>query len=224
MRLSVLNNLLITTAFRTGLIKTKYSLGIEPNELLTLMLALKHGEELPGDIIEVGCGRGKTTVLLNRFLDSLNSSKRYLAVDTFSGFVRSDVEFERKTRNKEEKAGFYAQSFGRFSYNSSAVWHKVVVDENRLNRVQMVVGDIKEVEFEPRQQFSTALIDVDLYLPSMVALRKVYGRLVQGGTIVVDDVVEGSLYDGAHRAFREFVSTTGVAFETLPPKGGVIRK
>jgi hypothetical protein len=152
MRLSVVNNLFKTVAFRTGLIKTHYSLGIEPSELLALMLALKHGEGLPGDVIEVGCGRGKTTVFLNRFLDSLNSSKRYFAVDTFCGFVGSDVDFERKMRNKKEKPGFYAQSFGRFSYNSSAVWHKVVVEENRLKRVHMVVGDIKEVEFEPRLQ------------------------------------------------------------------------
>jgi SAM-dependent methyltransferase len=224
MRLSALHNLLKVAAFRTGLIKTTYPLGIEPHELFTLMAALKRGEELPGDIIEVGCGRGKTTVFLNRFLDSLGSSKRYFVVDTFSGFEQSDVSFERQVRQKREQPGFNAQSFGKFSYNSASVWHKVVVEQNKLSRVRMVVGDIKRVEFDPDQCFSTALIDVDLYLPTLAALRKVYNCLVEGGTIVVDDIVEDSLYDGAYKAFHEFVTIKDAEFSILPPTGGAIRK
>src|SRR5271168_572760 len=61
-------------AFRSGIIKTTYDYLLEPNELLELMLALRRGESLPGDIIEVGVARGRTTVFLNRFLDSLNSA------------------------------------------------------------------------------------------------------------------------------------------------------
>lgn len=224
MRLSAVHNMLKTAAFRTGLIKTRYPLGIEPNELFALMAALKRGEELSGDIIEVGCGRGKTTVFLNRFLDSLDSRKAYLVADTFSGFDGSDVAFERQVRQKHEQSGFNAQSFGKFSYNSPAVWHKVVVEQNRLSRVRMIIGDIKRVEFDRGQQFSTALVDVDLYLPTLAALRKVYERLVEGGTIVVDDVVQDSLYDGAYKAFHEFVGETHADFEMLPPTGGAIRK
>ena len=38
--------------------------------------------------------------------------------------------------------------FRRFSCNSPAVWRNVV-EQNRLQRAQMVVGDIKQVQFEP---------------------------------------------------------------------------
>jgi hypothetical protein len=93
MRLSAVHNFLKTAAFRTGLIKTTYPVGIQPNELFTLMAALKRGEELGWDIIKVGCGRNKTTVFLNRYLDSFESSTRSFVVDTLSGFDRSDVRF-----------------------------------------------------------------------------------------------------------------------------------
>src|SRR5436190_249281 len=188
------------------------------------MAAMERGETLPGDIIEVGCGRGKTTLLLNRFLDSLKSSKRYLAVDTFSGFEWSDVKFERRVRRKEENPGFYSQSFRRFSYNSPTIWRKVVIEYNKLDRVQMIVGDINRLDFEPQQRFSAALIDVDLYLPTLAAIREVYDRLTPGGTMVVDDVIKGPLYDGAYQAFHEFVAETHAEFETHPPSCGVIRK
>jgi predicted O-methyltransferase YrrM len=104
--------------------------------------------------------------------------------------------------------GFYSQSFRRFSYNSPMVWHKVVIEHNKLERVQMIVGDINRVEFDPSEALSAALIDVDLYLPTLAAIRKIYDRLVPGGTIVVDDVMEGPLYDGAYQAFHQFVAAT----------------
>ncbi|HVN64762.1 MAG TPA: TylF/MycF/NovP-related O-methyltransferase, partial [Candidatus Binataceae bacterium] len=171
-----LQSLLKRFAFRSGLVKTGYDLLLEPNQLLELMLALTRGETLEGDVIEVGVARGKTTVFLNRFLDSLNSQKTYFVVDTFSGFVPEDVQHEQQKRGKEN------YSYSAFSYNSAKIWERTVVRRNNLRRVRIIPGDIKKVRFADEQRFSTALIDVDLYLPTKAALEIIYPRLIPGGT------------------------------------------
>ncbi|MGH7812730.1 MAG: TylF/MycF/NovP-related O-methyltransferase [Candidatus Binataceae bacterium] len=213
-----LQNLLKRLAFRSGLVKTGYDLLLEPNELLELMLALQRGETLAGEVIEVGVARGKTTVFLNRFLDSLNSPKAYFAVDTFSGFVAEDVEHERLKRGKEN------YSYTGFSYNSADIWRRNVVENNQLRRVRIIPEDIKKVHFDSGQAFSTALIDVDLYLPTKAALEIIYPLMAPGGTILVDDVCEDGPYEGAHAAFIEYSSANRIKYRLLPPKCGIITR
>lgn len=203
-------------AFRSGVIKASYDFLLEPNELLELMLALRRGERLSGDIIEVGVARGRTTVFLNRFLDSLDSAKTYYVVDTFSGFVPEDIAHERLNRGKQR------YSYRGFSYNSMRVWERNVVQDNGLKRVKIIPGDIKRVNLDPGQTFSTALIDVDLYLPTKAALEIIYPRLVRGGTIIVDDACEDGPYEGAFAAFMEFAKTRPAECRILPPKCGII--
>jgi hypothetical protein len=209
-------DLLKRVAFRSGFIKTRYDFLLEPNELLELMLALERGNSLSGDIIEVGVARGRTTVFLNRFLNSLNSTKTYYVVDTFSGFVPEDVAHERLNRGKQ------GHSYTGFSYNSKRIWERRVIQDNGLKRVKTIAQEIKRVHFDPDQMFSTALIDVDLYLPTKAALEIIYPRLVQGGTIIVDDVCEGGRYDGAFAAFMEFAKLRETECRLLPPKCGII--
>ena len=203
-------------AFRSGVIKTRYDFLLEPNELLELMLALRRGENLEGDVIEVGVARGRTTVFLNRFLDSLNSVKTYHVVDTFSGFVAEDVAHEQLNRGKQ------AYSYAGFSYNSPRVWERNIVQDNGLKRVKIIPRDIKQVHFDPKQMFSTALLDVDLYLPTKVGLEIIYPRLVPGGTIIVDDACEGGAYEGAFAAFKEFAEMHPKECRLLPPKCGIV--
>jgi O-methyltransferase len=203
-------------AFRSGIVKTRYDFLLEPNELLELMLALRRGESLPGDVIEVGVARGRTTVFLNRFLDSLDSAKTYYVVDTFSGFVPEDVAHEQLNRGNE------GYSYTGFSYNSLRVWERNVVQDNGLKRVKIIPEDIKRVHFDPKQMFSTALLDVDLYLPTKAALETIYPRLVPGGTIIVDDACEGGPFEGAFAAFKEFAKLKPAECRILPPKCGIV--
>src|SRR5215475_9470728 len=200
-------------AFASGLARTRYSLLIDPATVFELLSALRRGEHLDGDVIEVGVARGKTTVFLNRFMDSLNSTKRYIALDTFGGFTQSDVDYERQHRHKP-----YSYR-GEFTYNSVARWRRTVLAANGIGRADIIQGDIKNVQLPEEMRFSTALIDVDLYLPTLAALRKIYARLVPGGTIVVDDVLNQSKYDGAYEAFMTMVgeARTSASWSVVPP-------
>ena len=157
----------------------------------------------------------------NRFLDELNSEKTYYVVDTFGGFTEDDVEYEKSHRGKS------IYSFVGFSYNDRKVWEKVVLKKNRIERVRVIQNDIKKVDFPDHVRFSTAFIDVDLYLPTLNALRRIYPLTSAGGRIVVDDiwVHESGAYDGARQAFQEFVSENNITdFEIIPPRCGIIYK
>ena len=217
----ILREILKRAAFKTGLFTTRYEYLITPGQILALLSALKSGEDIEGDVIEVGVARGKTTVLLNRYLDEVESDKTYYAVDTFGGFVKEDVEFEKSKRDKS------VYSFSGFSYNDRKVWEKVVLQKNRIERVKVIENDIKKIDFPESQRFSTVFIDVDLYQPTLNALGKIYPLTAPGGTIIVDDVwvSESGAYDGAKQAFMEFIEENGIKnYEVLPPRCGIIHK
>ena len=217
----IIREIVKRAAFKTGVFTTRYEYLITPGQILALLSALKAGETIEGDVIEVGVARGKTTVLLNRFLDELNSEKTYYVVDTFGGFTEDDVEYEKSHRGKS------IYSFVGFSYNDRKVWEKVVLKKNRIERVRVIQNDIKKVDFPDHVRFSTAFIDVDLYLPTLNALRRIYPLTSAGGRIVVDDiwVHESGAYDGARQAFQEFVSENNITdFEIIPPRCGIIYK
>jgi O-methyltransferase len=205
--------------YRLGLARTSYDFAITPGQMLVLMEALRDTDALPGDVIEVGVARGKTTLLLNKFLDEIGSSKKYFAVDTFGGFVAGDVDFEKVQRGKK------GYSYRGFSYNDVNVWRKVVVERNALRRVVIIAQDIKTVEFDEQQRFTVAFLDVDLYLPTRAGLAKLWPRISPGGVVVVDDVSDSGPYDGANQAFDEFVSEHALRdWEKIPPKCGILRK
>jgi hypothetical protein len=69
---------------------------LRPDRLYAYLDALWQRREIPGDVLEVGCFRGGTTRLAYRFLQAVQSSRRYVAVDTFAGFVDRQFEHDRR--------------------------------------------------------------------------------------------------------------------------------
>jgi hypothetical protein len=139
--------------------------------------------------------------------------------DTFSGFTDQDVQYENTHRGKG------AHSLSGFAYNDPDVWKKIVVDANRLERVNIVQADVNSYEFPEMQRFSLAFIDVDLYRPSYAAMSKVWKRLSPGGWMILDGIARHPLFDGALEAFEQFVSERGItSWESAGCKGAVIKK
>ncbi len=97
-----------------------------------------------------------------------------------------------------------------------------MLDGNGIRRAKVLAQAVEQVVFVQGQKFSTALLDVDLYLPTMAALELIYPRMVEGGTVVVDDVREAGKWDGAYKAFSEFVARTGTQCRLVPPKCGIL--
>jgi O-methyltransferase len=197
-----------------------YPYMFEPGQLALMVQCLDKTTDVAGCILEVGCMRGRTTVFLNRHLDSLKSTKRYFAIDTFAGFQPKDVEYEVKTRGKD--ATF---DWSGFSNNKKA-WFDQAMQNNHIARVQSIQADVNEFDFScvGPDGVSFCLVDVDLYQPVKSALAKIYPKMSPGGVIVVDDCQAGSIYDGALDAYREFVMAHGLPERIEQAKIGLIEK
>lgn len=215
-------NLLRELRFRTPLRRFSpsfhaYDYMFSPAQLAFLVSCLDDTRKVDGPIVEVGCALGKTTVYLDRHLTDVGDERRYLCVDTFSGFVPDDVEFEASKRNKTRSL------LDGFSVNQKS-WFDLNLADNHITRVSTFESDIKRFDLSSHApRISFCLLDVDLYQPIKVGLEKIVPLLGKGGIVVVDDVKPNNTFDGAYQAYVEYVETHQLPEEIVHGKLGVIR-
>ena len=200
-----------------GLSAPSYRYGLQVSQLCAIAQALAATAGSEGRVVEIGVARGMTTVFLNTYLDELKDRRTYLAIDTFSGFTSEDVDHEVRNRGKPRKAYF------GFTYNDAAVFRRNMANLG-FDRVEVLQLDVNRLGREHLGAVSVALLDVDLYRPTLHALDVTYEALQEGGYIFVDDVSAGSVYDGAGQALAEFAHRRGIAVTRVGEKCGVIRK
>jgi predicted O-methyltransferase YrrM len=194
-----------------------YEYMFTPAQLAFLVRCVDETEGVPGAIVEIGCATGRTTVFLNKHLDELRSSRRYVCVDTFSGFTEDDMSFETRQRGK------VASALTGFQVNAKE-WFDRNLKDNGIDRVKSFESDIKTFDLaSAAPRISMCLLDVDLYQPVKVGLAKVLPLLSPGGIVVVDDMIENTTFDGARQAYRDFTRETGRPEEIVLQKLGVVR-
>lgn len=199
----------------------KYRYAFTPGQLARLTALATEAAAVPGDFCEVGCYRGYTTVFLNKHLDAVAPDRRYWAIDTFGGFVADDVAHEQTQRGKDSAAD--RRALAKFTVNSRR-WFERTMLFNGITRVTAHAAAVQDFAFPPQARFCFALIDVDLHLPTKVALAKLWPLLSPGGLIVVDDCQEHHVYDGSRQALGEFCAANGLTHEVVETKLGVLRK
>lgn len=198
----------------------RYQYAFTPRQLAVLVGLLDEARRVSGDVVEVGCFVGATTVFLNQHLHAERDVRRYLCVDTFSGFAADDLAVEL-TRGKQLDA---VQRECLFGMNDQR-WFDYTMRLNGFANVTTVKGDIKNVTLAERTQgIAFALLDVDLYQPTRAALAQVWPLLAPGGVIVIDDCQADHAFDGAHQAWREFIAANGLTAEIVEHKLAVLRK
>ena len=199
----------------------KYRYAFTPGQLARLTALATEAVAAPGDFCEIGCYRGYTTVFLNKHLDAIAPHKRYLALDTFGGFVAADVAHEAQARGKVSVDD--RRALGKFTVNSQR-WFERTMLFNGITRVTAHAAAVQDFAFPAEVRYCFVLIDVDLYLPTKAALEKLWPLLSPGGVIVVDDCHEGHVYDGSRQALQEFCTAQGLRFEVVETKLAVLRK
>ena len=145
----------------------RYQYAFTPRQLAVLVQLLDEARRVPGEILEVGCFFGATTVFLNQHLHAEGDVRRYTCIDTFQGFTGEDVAFEQQTRGKQLDAMQRECLFGmndqrRFDYTMRL---------NGFENVTSIKGDIKSIDLAAQvPAIALALLDVDLYQPTRAAL------------------------------------------------------
>ena len=130
---------------------------------------------VPGDVVELGCHEGHSSVILQRILDQLDPTRRLHVYDSFEGLP-----------SLHEKDG--ATHFRPGTIRTT----RDVVIEN-FQRRGLKVPEIHQGWFEDTlptglpERICFAYLDGDLYTSIMTSLQYVYPRLSPGAICLIDD-------------------------------------
>tara|TARA_X000000368_G_scaffold334298_1_gene271727 strand:+ start:2089 stop:2742 length:654 start_codon:yes stop_codon:yes gene_type:complete len=190
-----------------------YSYNLDPLQLAEIINSLEKVKNTQGVICEIGVARGMTTRFICEYLKGMNSKPKFYCIDTFDSFVKEDVQYEieKRKKNRSELIGF--------SYNNYESWKKNFQEFSFIKAIQQ---DIKNFDFGKIKPIKFALLDVDLYLPTLSALNNLKDNMAKGGILMVDDVSEDNSWDGANQAFHEFVKQNSLKFKLIGKKCGLI--
>ena len=214
---SLCRDFAMRTGFAAQTIFSVYDYMFDPQQLRFLMDCIQDTENVIGCCVEVGCARGYTTAFLRKWMDVLGIRKNYIAIDTFSGFVPSQSEYEIKFRGKPHTIG---EAFGIHK----KAWFDYSLELAKVANVTSIQADVAEFDFDNISPISFCLLDVDLYVPINRCLPRIFRNMSPGGIIVVDDCQLDNIYDGAMQAYQEFITSIGVQQRIECRKLGLILK
>jgi len=197
----------------------RYHYMFSPSQMCFLISCVNQTKDVDGIYFEIGCAEGRTTVFLNKHMQDKGIKKKYICLDTFSGFTNEDMDFEHSKREKDKdvlKIQFVA---------NKKKWVDSTLKMNNINDVETIESDINTFELSDSKfnKIAMCLLDVDLYKPVLSALNKVYDRMQKGGIIIVDDCKQDKYYDGALQAYMEFCKSKSIEPNIVEEKLGIIK-
>lgn len=196
----------------------RFDYNLNAPQLCFLCRCLERTRAVPGAVVEVGCAAGVTTLFLNKYMDGLGIEKDYFAIDTFSGFVREDIEYEVRKRGKSPDL------FTGFQVNKKK-WFDGTMKMNGITRVRSIEADVNEFDFSVLGEVSLCILDVDLYRPMKHSLPPLFAAMSRGGILVVDDCDPNEIrWDGSDQAYKEFCRQMLIPERIELGKLGVIEK
>jgi O-methyltransferase len=152
--------------------------------------------ETDGDVVEFGCYRGDTSVLMKRLLEKNHSEKILWLYDSFEGLPQ-------KTKEDASVAG------DQFKAGELLVTKREVIE--KFKRFGLRLPKIKKGFFENLnpdedvpEKISFAFLDGDLYTSIKTSLKLVENRMEKNGIIVVHDYNNPEL-PGSSRAVDEWL-------------------
>lgn len=151
--------------------------GVEAGDMRLVLgaVAYVHEKLIPGDIIEMGCCTGDTSIAIRRALVALGSEKTFHVCDSFAGLPAPT--------EKDGSAEFgYTQGMLRTSVD---VLLKNFSDADESPPV-VHKGWFSEIDDYPAE-IAMAFLDGDLYSSIMDGLVILYPRMASGGTICIHD-------------------------------------
>ena len=170
---------------------------VSSDETTIILELAKQSLAVPGELVEFGCYRGDTSLLLERLIEQATPEKRLWLYDSFEGLPA-------KTAEDASVAG------DAFKVGELAVTKREVVE--RFKKAGLRVPKIRKGFFEnlnPEtdvpKQICFAFLDGDLYRSIKVSFGLIDGRVADGGVIVVHDYNNPEL-PGVTQAVDEWLS------------------
>ena len=174
-------------------------------------------QDLPGDIVECGVYKGASLLSFARFLETFcpgDRTRKVLGFDHFKGLAeRSDKDgLDARVGNTAEgwnPSGFRDTLFALVdAFNADAF-------VTSRKRIELVDGDVRltapqYVQDNPGLRISLLHLDMDLYEPTLVALKAFWPKILTGGVVLLDEYAIRE-WPGESEALEEF-------FDGRPPR------
>jgi len=150
--------------------------------------------DVPGSIVECGVAYGGNLMgfaKLSAQLEPINYTRRIIGFDTYCGFPDVDAENDSATTSEHAKAGGMAVDA------KEEIEKRIALFENRflnhIPKVELVEGDICETvpaycEENKHLIVSLLYIDMDIYQPTVTALKHLVPRMPKGAVIAFDEL------------------------------------
>ena len=173
------------------------------NKLIAHYELYKKIFKLPGCIIECGVFKGTSLIRWAHFRNFLekNQSRNIYGFDVFGSFPDEGVK-SRKDRKFIKK---YDAERGGVGINEKTL--KKFIKNKKISNVHLLKGNVLHTTsqfIEKKKNLKIALLhlDLDVYEPTLHALKVFSKRVVKGGIILIDDY---DLIEGATRATKDFL-------------------
>ena len=152
-------------------------------------------DNIDGDIVELGCNIGTTSVYIRAWLNMNNSSKLYHVYDSWKGLPKK-LECDKGLKDVQFFEGDCKTSKQQFIN---------VFNQKKLALPIIHSGWFKEI---PDNQYPDkicfAFLDGDFYTSIIDSLNKIYHKMVKGGIIIIDDCGWQAL-PGCKKAVEDFL-------------------
>lgn len=132
-----------------------------------------------GDVVEFGCYRGDTSVLMKRLLEKNNSEKILWLFDSFEGLPA-------KTREDQSVAGDQFKA-GELLVTKREVIEKFKRNGLKLPKIKKGFFENLNPEEDVPEKIAFAFLDGDLYTSIKTSLKLVENRMTKDGIVVVHD-------------------------------------
>lgn len=161
---------------------------------------------VPGDVVELGTGIGKSARMLVAVLKWLGSDRRLHLYDSFVGLPEFGPEDAGAERHFSPGQFAFSRerlmaTLGGFDADVHAGWFDDTLPQ------------------ELPESICYAHLDADLYDSTRLALESVYPRLSPGGICVVDDYCY-EFFPGAKKATDEFLASRPEVINEMDPLCG----
>jgi len=179
--------------------------------LHTYCWAAKQALKLPGDFVECGVFRGFYAAVMTDYLDFKSRDKTLWLYDTFDGLAE-----EFATEKELALAPEY--------YTEPGIYEAVVARFAAAANVRVIRGVVPTVFDEALpEQISFLHLDLNSGVAETAALDRLFGRICEGGYILLDDF--GRLeFAELHLAHVAWFAERGLSILELPTGQGLVVK
>ena len=178
---------------------------------------------LPGCVVECGVFKGASLLTFTKLIEILcpgDSLKRVIGFDTFEGFPSlSEKDGPADLRRGKIQGGWNSKDFYPFLERIVNITQQDSMIP-RFKRVELVKGDACRtipdyVQRNPGLRISLLHLDMDIYEPTMAALKYLYPLVVPGGIVLLDEYgMDG--FPGESKAFDEYFGDKRPVLKKFP--------